>query len=868
MSKMKNVRPPKWPDRLLSWYCSDRYFEEVQGDLHEWFYHRVATQGVSRARLMYGIDVLRYFRSFRLKSNEKLSQNSNYISMKQILKLTYRNLKKDPLSAFLRILNLTVGIGIFLLTFIYARYELNYDSYHDEPQNVYRIGHSLRTEPWAATPMGLGQYALDNFAEVESMTRFFRVSNTWIKYEDNIFMEKRGFFVDDGVFDLFKVKIISGDLDKALNPINAIILTETLAIKYFGRTDAIGELVELETDRGRPRQVTAVIEDIPEQSHLQFDFLLPIKVFGDRFRNAWRNWATYTYVRVKDGADLENMSKILLNEYEERYNAQGSGNLQPFFTPIQKIHLHTNHEKELADNGNVSYVYILLSVGAFVLLISSINFVNLSVVKGFDRSKEVGLRKTVGASRTQLTIQFLGENLLLLGLSGLFCLLLLVIATPVFGNFSGLSLPLNVLESPEILIPLILVIFLLLLICGVYPAMSLSKFKPVQVLKTGMSHLRTSKLGLVRRGLIIIQFVISIVLVVSSFVIYNQLTHIQEQNLGFEKDQIISIPVESGPLNDSFSSKFDVFNDALLRVTGVKSTTVSSSVPGTRIMVEGVQEIGAEDAVTTRILLADDDFVNTYGLEIINGKDFIKNAPDAPIEYILNESAANFIFQDRNPVNEMIRWSRDTGKVVGVVKDFNFQSLHHEVEPLVISSRGRNSWLSVRFEPASVESVRDGIERLSRDIYPDLPPIEYEFLSDRFENLYLAESRLRSLVWFFCIVSIVLTVSGIFGMATYMAKQRIKEIAIRKVLGSDLSNLLNLLSRDFLVLLSLALLIAIPAGVWLSNWWLRGFADKISVGAGVFIVSSLSIIVLVVASASYVTYRAASMNPVDALKND
>jgi putative ABC transport system permease protein len=861
-----NIKPPKWADKILSWFCADNYFEEVQGDLHEWFSIRVQEQGENRARLIYPFDMIRYFRSFRLKTTQQLNSNSNYLNMKQLFKLTYRNANKDRFSAFLKILNLTMGLAIFLLAITYARYEFSYDNHHKDVDNIYRVGQIQVDEnkPWAASPMGLGAYMKENISNVTEMSRFTRISSTWIKQGNEIFAEKRGFYAEATVFNIFSCKSIYGDLNTALVAPDGIVLTESMALKYFGQTDVIGELLELEVDGGRSRKITAVIEDLPEQTHLRFDYLLPLNVFSERYLTAWRNWGTYTYVKLAEGTILDVIKLPIINEYMEQYNVNTEGAIDIAFTPINKIHLFTNHEKEVADNGNVSYVYILMSIGIFVLLISCINFINVSVVKGLDRAKEVALRKTVGASRSQVILQFMGESFIILIISGMLSLAILAVVSPMFGNFSGLSLPLNVFEYQEILLPLAIIIALLELICGVYPAVVLSKFKPSVILKSGSNNrFRSPGLGLLRKGLITFQFVVSMVLMVSSFVIYQQLDHIQQENLGFEKDQILLIE-----MNNSLGNKYDAFVSELSNITGVNAVTGSSSVPSNRIMMEGIQALGGTEVHNSRILMTDENFSDVYGLQIIAGSGFIKNTDNAPIQYLLNETAALLLFENRDPVNQMMAWGRDTGKVVGVVRDFNFQSLHHDVEPLTISSRMRGSWLSLRFSPTAVGSVIEGIENVSHNLFPDLPSIEYQFMSDRFEQLYLAETRLKSIVWVFCIISILLTVTGIFGMATYTAKQRTKEIAIRKVLGSEVYGLLKLLSKEFVVLLAVALLLAIPAGIKLSDWWLQSFSNRVAVGPELYMIAVLSIIFLVLGSAVFVTFRAVAMNPVDALKNE
>lgn len=867
MKPMKN-RPPRWADRFLQWYCADQFLEEVQGDLHEWFYIRVREQGIRKARMMYFLDVIRYFRTFRLKTTQKVNTNSKYLFMKNLVKLTFRNLRRNGLFTTLRIGNLTIGILVFLLTLIYAKYELSYDTFHDDHDRIYRIAHSNTGSPWAASPVGLGPFIIDSSPEVETMTRVFPVRETWIKKDELIFTEKNGHFVDSTFFDVFTHRVLRGDLKKSLTERNAIVLTENLAQKYFGQDNPIGQLLLLAggDGRGDERIVTAVIENVPEQSHFQFDFLLPFSTFSERFNRAWRNLSTYTYIKQKPETDLGGFKDRVLAEYGNHYRG-GTANAEILAIPVSKIHLKTNHEKELADNGNVSYVYILLSVGIFVLIISCINFVNLSVVKGLDRGKEVGLRKTIGATRHQLMIQFLGENFIVITLSAIIALIGLMALTPTFRDFSGLNLPLNVLENVELLLMLAALVLVLTLVCGLYPALVLGRFRPAEILKTGAKgSLGSNRLGVLRKGLIIVQFGISLVLIISSLLIYDQLNFIQNQDKGLVEEEVLLIR-----MNDNIREKFGVFRNSLEQLNGVKSVATSSHVPGYRVMIEGINEVGIDregNELVSRLMLVDNDFIETYGLELVRGRDFLEELPDEITEYVINESAVEFFFEDRDPLTRKIVWSGDTGSVVGIVKDFNFQSLHNEVEPLVISSNTRWSYASVRFDAKSKASVMSGIERVSREIYPDLPSIEYEFLEDRLSVLYLAERKLKSIVWMFCIISIVLTISGIFGMATYIAHRRTREIAIRKVLGGNLKHLFNLMSKGFVQLLIVGALLGIPGAFYLTNWWLQGFAYQVPLGADKFVLAAIGIFLLVLGSSGYVTLKAAKSSPTDALKSE
>ncbi len=869
MMEPKDRKPPIWADRFLRWYCADQFFEEVQGDLHEWFYIRVAEQGIRKARMMYFIDVIRYFRTFRLKTTTKVNNNSKYISMKNLIKLTLRNLWRNGFFASLRIGNLAIGILVFLSVIIYADYELGYDKYHKDSSRIYRVSHTLADQPWAASPIGLGPFIVDNSTVVESMTRIFPAQENWIKKDNLIFTENNGHFVDSTFFEVFTHEVVYGDLTTALVQRNGIVLTKNLAEKYFGYENPIGKILELGQDGGKERMVTAVIENVPEQSHFQFDYLLPMSTFSERFSRAWRNLATYTYIKGGKEADFTAMKEVVLAKYLERYGGRGGDveDAQILMTPVTSIHLKTNYEKELADNGNINYVYILLSVGVFVLLISCINFINLSVIKGLDRGKEVGLRKTIGASKFQIRGQFVAENFIVIFISALLAIVGLALLSPMFQRFSGLELPLNVLQSSNIPALIALLVFSLTLICGLYPAFVLGRFKPAYILKAGgTGGLKLGRLGFLRKGLIILQFGISLVLVICSVSIYNQLDFIQSKDNGLVDEEVLFIRLSNEMRND-----FEVFRNELEQIPSVKSVTTSSHVPGYRIMVEGIREVGVDRQganLTTRLLLVDDEFVDSYGLEVLKGRDFLQDVPNKAVEYLVNEAAVNYLFEDRDPLTRKLIWNGDTGRVVGIVRDFNFQSLHNAVEPLVISSKTRWSYASVRFDAKNKESVMSGIASLSKSIFKDLPSIEYEFLEDRFSALYLSERKLKSIVWAFCVISILLTISGIFGMATYVAKRKTREIAIRKVLGGNLSHLFALMSKGFLQLLVVGVAIGVPSAIYLTNWWLQGFAYRASIGAGLFILASLAIFLLVLLSSGYVTLKAAKSSPTDALKNE
>ncbi len=863
---MRQQAPPSWIDRILEWYCDEYYFEEIQGDLHEWYFAQ-KDQKRTFLKFRYFIQVLRYYSLTRSKSFNKLVKNPNYLSMKSILTLTYRNFKKDKLSGFVRLTNLIFGITIFMLAFVYANYELNYDTFHENGDKIYRIGQSTHNErAWAAGPIGLGPAISDNIPDVSRMTRFVPVRETWMKAGEEKLYENRVFYADSSVFSMFTYEMIKGDPRTALVDPSSIVITESMATKYFGDEDPMGKTMQMLADRGATRKVTGVIKDVPLQSHLQFDFLCSIYSYGDEeYQRSWRNYFVYTYVEIPNKTAIPKIQEEIKREFMAGYGIDDPElPFQAIVTPLQKIHLFTNQEKDNADHGNVYYVYILFSIGTFVLIISCINFINLTIIKGLDRAKEVGLRKTVGAFRTQLIWQFMSENLVLLIIAGIGSVLLLSGLSDFFRNLSGLQLPLNFLTDSQILITLAIILIGLELISGIYPAVVLSNFKPAEIIKPlGAMSMQLKKVGITRKVLIVTQFSLSIILVIGSITVYDQLSFMRNQDLGFEKEQILLVK-----LNYELSQKLTALKDEVNQIPGVNQLSVSASVPGYRVSMEEVQAIGNPEAEMSRIMTADHQFLNTYAIELASGENFSSTKTDQT-EYLINETMASLVFGDKNPVGQFISW-RDTGRVVGVVRDFNFQSLHSNVEPLTIIRHPEINYgyLSIQFNPASTTAVLDGIEQAGKAIYPDLPRIEPEFLDDRFGEHYLAESRLQTIVWFFCVITIALTLSGIFSVATYNARKRAKEIAIRKVFGAGYPEMIWQMLKGFILLLVISFLIGVPGAYYLSIWWLQDFAYHITLSPIVFIAAILIMLILVFISSGYVTSRAANRNPAVVLKNE
>lgn len=869
---MKNT-PPRWADRILEWYCADYFLEEVQGDLHEWYAGVGSDKSQRMANLRYFLAVLRYFSWFRLKPVHRFMSHPNPLTMKNMLLLTYRHLKKDKLSGAVRMINLILGITVFLLACVYAQYELSYDKHHKHADSIYRAGFQFDGKSWAASPLGMGLTALETIPEVTNMARFFPINQTDIRYEDRVFAERNGFFTDSTVFNLFTLPLLQGNPKTALTDPWGIVLTERLAKKYFGDEDPMGKsiLMSLDTDSNTgetfPRTVTGILADLPEQTHLPFDFLVSPYAIPVDFIRAWQNNWVFTYLQIPN-PDRVSVVKERLVEAAVEVEWQSPDELEGFaanLIPIRDIHLRTQHEKEYADNGNIYYVLILLAIGLFVLIISSINFINLTIMRGLDRAKEVGLRKTIGATRGQLIYQFMGETFILLLVAGFVSVGLLALLEPMLQQFTKLDLPLNAWFHPSLLLWLVAILGIIELLSGVYPAWVLSRMSPAESVKPGSHQLPMRKIGFTRQGLVVTQFTLSILLVIGSLVVYQQLTYLLEANLGFEKEQIALVEIT----NDMYPA-MEAIHDELKRIPGVEKVTTSTDVPGYRVQILDFRRMQDEEAQLARTLYADEEFLSVYNIELARGENFHTPITRRRFEYLLNETAAETYFPETDAVGQQLILRGDTGTVVGLVKDFNFRSLHHAVEPIIIASWPLSTYgyISLKIDASAAMQVVEGVTEVGSRVLSSSAPMEAEFLEDRFAQLYSKESTLRSVVWVFCLITILLTLSGILGIATYQAKQRAKEVAVRRVLGSSIRQVLLLLSRNFLMLLMISCLLGIPGAYFLADWWLSDFAYRVTQGIGTFALAGIGMALLVLSSASLVIWRAARANPATVLKSE
>lgn len=809
--------------------------------------------------------------------------------LKNYIKIAFRNLGKNPGYSFINVFGLALGIMAFILILLYINHELSYDTYHENSDDIYRVSREWKNQD-GETSLHLGHVAPpfsvlikeDYDAYVEESVRLFNVSPL-ISYENNHFVEDRFFFADAEVFDVFSWEMIHGNPETALVAPDGIVITESTAMKYFGETDVVGkELTFSLSGADLPFQVNGVVKDVPGNSHFQFDFLASmvplIQFYGgyDNFMGNFGNNSFSTFLLLNENADpveLEAKFPELIDKVFPPQNNNNGLNSSEFMglhlMPLTDIHLRSNLDSEIEANGNIEYVYIYSAVALFILFIACINFMNLSTARSSKRASEVGLRKVMGAQRTSLIRQFMGESFLLAFLGLVVAVVLVEVLLPYYNNFVGKELIFNFITDFKWISILLGVVLVIGVVAGSYPAMVLSAFQPATVLKGSFKANNSHQLF--RSALVVTQFTISIGLIVSMGIVYQQLDFIQSKDLGFNKENVAVLSVAP-----EIEMNYVDIKNRLLQQPGVLNVSMQSRVPSGRLLdsqAASVEVNGELESVTFRIadIHVSHNFLDLFGIELESGRNFdIELASDSSEAFILNEIAVKrlgFVEPD-DAIGKQFTYGGRTGFITGVVKDFHFESLHQSIAPIVFMiSQGRNNSIAVRFREAYKAETLAFIEDQWTSYIPNLP-FTYRLLEDSFNSQYQSERKLGETFSYFAILAVIIAALGLFGLASFTAQQRIKEIGIRKVLGASVAQLVTLLSTNFAKLIFIAFLIATPI-VWFGmNKWLNSFAYHESIPVWIFFAGGIIAIVVAMLTISYQAIKAAIANPINSLKSE
>lgn len=813
--------------------------------------------------------------------------------IKNYFKIAFRNLWKNKGYSAINIFGLAIGLATCLLITLYVTDELSYDRFNVNADRIYRINSDLKFGGGnlhiVQTSDMMGQTLKKDYPQVEEYTRIYANEGPKLIKKGNEFINERDIvYVDSTFFRVFTFPAIYGDTKTALNEPSTVVISETAAKKYFSSTNVVGKTIELKNDATTiPFKITAVIKDMPHNSHFHFDFMLSMK-------NADYNWGQFTshnfstYLLLKEGTDYKAFEKNFdkyINSYVLPYVQQfikvssmddfkkAGNNLEYSLMPLTKIHLYSDYSFELSPVGNIQYVYIFSAVALFILIIACINFMNLSTARSASRSKEVGIRKVLGTERKTLITQFLVESTLTAFISLAIALLLAYLVLPLFNDVAAKSLSVSDLMNIRILPFIILLPFVVGILAGSYPALFLSAFKPIVVLK-GSANTGFRKSNL-RNVLVVFQFATSVMLIIGTIIVYSQLHYIQTTKLGFNKDQLLIVN-DTYALNDNVQA----FKNDVLAINGVSSGTVSSYLPVSNssrsdnsYSKEAVMDFkNGIDMQTWRI---DYDYIKTMGMEIVKGRNFSKEYGSDSSAMLITETTAKLLGYD-DPVGKFIyapsNKQNDKSlvpiKVIGVVKDFHFESMRQNIGPLCMILGNSTGFMSFKVNTGNVENLVRQIETKWKQLAPSMP-FSYRFMDDSFNDMYQSEQRTGYIAITFAMLAIVIACLGLFGLVTYMAEQRTKEIGIRKVLGASTGNVVTMLSKDFLLLVAIACLFAFPIAGWAMNNWLKDYAYRITVSwVLVFFIAGFSALAIALITVSFKAIKAAIANPVKSLRTE
>ena len=797
--------------------------------------------------------------------------------LKNYLKIAFRNLLKYKAYSFINIFGLAVGITACIMILLFVNDELSYDKYNVKADRTYRLNTRAviqgREIKMAVSPAPAGPTFVQDFPEVVHYARLLPSSNMLIRYKNNVFNETRFFWSDSTLFDVFTIPFIEGNPKSALNQPHTVVLTESLAKKYFGNEDPINKIMNFED--GTPYTVSAVVKDCPPNSHFHYDIFASMASIKAGQSNFWLNNNLYTYIVLKKGASVSKLQAklpalvkkyagpqiykglgIAFDKWEKRGNA-----FEFFLQPLTSIHLNSHLSDELEANSDIKYIYIFSIIAFFILLIACINFMNLSTARSITRSKEVGVRKVLGSKKSQLIKQFLIESFLLTFVAVLIAVILVEFFLPLFDNIADKNLHTNYFHSLFAIPALFITLIIVGLISGSYPAFFLSSFQPSKILKGQAAGTKGSWL---RSGLVIFQFSISIILLIGTMIIYNQMKYIQEANLGFNKENVLVIQRAW-----ALGTHTGTFKNELLKNPHILNASNTNDLPGRQYSttVFKLENAPVSQQYLMELITTDENYARTMDIEIAKGRYFSKENPADSNAVVINESAAKTLSLT-DPIGKRIIFAGQnlTCTIIGVVKDFHLASLHEKIGPLVIyPRRGLTAYLPIRISSNNMSQTISLIKDEWKKFVPD-KPFEYFFLDEDLNRLYNSEQKTGEILTSFSLLAIFIACMGLFGLAAFTTERRTKEIGIRKVLGASVLGVIFILSKDFTKWVLLSNIIAWPVAYYFMNKWLQDFAYRIEINWLLFIIAGLLTLVIALLTISIQSIRAAMANPVKSLR--
>ncbi|GAB5526629.1 MAG: ABC transporter permease [Roseivirga sp.] len=871
-------KPPKWADRFLEWYCDEQLVNEVQGDLHEMYHLRVEKSGRFRAQFLFIWEVIRSFKPANIRKGDRY-KNLNYFNMfKSNYIISVRNMIKHKLYSFIKILGLAIGLASVILISSFVYNELTFDQFHKDADRIYRFSEIFSNEQGvveeksASIPFPFGPTFQVDYPDVETVRLYQTFQKTPLvvyREGEKSFYEEKLFFTDSTFFNIFSFELVQGNRETALDNPRSLIMTETMARKYFGHEPAMGKTIHFENKL--PLTVTGIAKDPPLNSHFRFELLSTLmnidEVFeatGNRFgAKGWYWNPCHTYAKVPMGMSQAQLQQMVTDFVPKHFPSRMAPWLEFPLQKLSDIHLNSQLYQEIETNRDYKSIYIAVAIAVFIIIIAVINFMNLSAARSSQRAKEVAVRKVMGSNKRQLVDQFLIESLLTSIISLIIAVGMVSVLISPFEQITNAPINYEILLNPLYITIIFGFSFLIGLLAGLYPAFIVSSFRPVDALKAGTVKLSGKKSPWIWKGLVVFQFATSIILVIGAIIVNQQHNFLLNKDLGFDKEQVVMVPIRG----TSVKQKPDEFKAELLKESSVVSASAMSDILGNDVPLRPFLFEGQQEAQNVPGLFADFDFVKTFGLKLLEGRDFSHDLETDKETFIINESAAQ-AWDNSEWEGKHIGWARKGRPVIGVVEDFHFADLKQTIRPFVITySPGWYAYMAIRVRPENIFASVQAVEEVWNQFEPDRPFTPF-FLDERLNNIYESERKISQMVGYFSIISIFLASLGLLGLTNYATLLRVKEIGVRKVLGASVPAILRLLSADYAILILIANLLAWPAAWYFAQEWLANFTFKTDLSIWTFVIAGLATLSLSVMTICFQGLKTALLNPSESLRSE
>lgn len=876
MTAIKNTTPPKWADRFLEWYCSPQLLEDLQGDLHERFREHVRERGLSYARWRFFIDVFSFLRPYVIRRRAVLQSQGRFNLFKHYVKVGVRNIRREKKYMVVNTMGLAVGAGCAIVLAAYIFNELSFDRHFSNSENVYRVSCSTLIDnnhtDFAPLPPAIGPAIREVVPEIESVARFMFVNgnNVRVKHGGEIFQQANVFFADSTLFNVLAFKFVIGSA-RALHGTDRIVISETLAKKLYGGKYADPRILQTPINiENHDFYVGGVIADVPFNTHFQPSALIGWHGYGND--NVWNDSHAYTYISVTPGSDPKVIQRKLdeftaTNENIRRVAEEFGAQVSIYIDPISTIHLNSAKMYELSANGNINYVYALGFIAVFFLLSSAINYTNIAIASSLHRAKEIGVRKTMGAVRKQIQRQFLTESGVMIVIAALLGVGIFYLLIPFFNSLMSYNLSADILMNVNFILVVAGLVVFLCLVSSFYPALYLSLLNPVDAFKNNISK------GMQRAGfrkvLLVVQFAISAIMIISVIAVSRQMSFVQNKSLGFDKENILLVQVP-----DAFVKDVPALKNKISEIAGVKSVSVCGYFPGLSSMIDEhrvERENGEMKAATVARLFFDHDYIDLLGLKIVTGRNFeFGRQSDYKEAYLVNQAAVKAFGWDKTPAGaigrriEGMNYGKD-GEVIGVVEDVNLFSLKHKIEPLIMNLTDYDGQLYIKLDGRNTRETMTNIEQTFKQMFDNTAP-EFHFLDDRLDKMYEADQRMNKALISGSYILAFISCLGLFGLSAFMISRRTKEIGVRKTFGASITDILMLLSKDYMRLVIAANLVAIPIGYFMMKAWLETYAYNVGMAWWVVLIPMVVTGFLAMVSVSYQLIKGSRLNPVQSLK--